>query len=85
MSRLHLPPLLQDIAEVAGLAAAWQLAEAKGGQRVFIPQKPMKWVQDLLGSEAAVAICSRFGGMEYDIPTMAFLNSIKAPQKNESQ
>ena len=37
--RLHLPPLLNEIAEVAGVVAALAIAEARGGTRVHLPAR----------------------------------------------
>jgi len=65
--------ILASIAEVAGEAAALQLAHAKGGQeRVYIPQpdflRPGHWLVDLLGMDAAVAVAKRLGGGHVEIP-----------------
>lgn len=58
----HLPSIIAEIAEVAGMDAAWALARAKGGQQVFIPAKakPDHWLPRLVGMEAAEAICKHF-------------------------
>lgn len=64
--------VLAEIAEVAGEAAALQLAHAKGGQeRVYIPKPDYlaagHWLVDLVGMEAAVAIAARLGGGHVEI------------------
>ncbi|CUW41123.1 conserved protein of unknown function (DNA binding 12-129) [Magnetospirillum sp. XM-1] len=65
--------ILAEIAEVAGTAAALQLAHAKGGlERVYIPRPdnlaPGHWLVDLVGMEAALAIAGRLGGGHVEIP-----------------
>lgn len=58
----ELPAVIAEIAEVAGMDAAWTLARAKGGQQVFIPAKvkPDHWLAKLVGHEAALRICEHF-------------------------
>lgn len=65
-----LPPLLEDIAEAAGLDAALALAEAKGGQKVYFPASPGDdhWLCRLVGREAAIAICILHGVRNLEIP-----------------
>lgn len=57
-----LPELLAEIAEVAGLDAALKIAEAKGGQRVYIPAYPREghWLWLAVGPETAAKICDHF-------------------------
>lgn len=57
-----LPELLAEIADVAGLEAALALAEAKGGQRIYLPPYPKKnhWLVETIGQEAADKICAHF-------------------------
>lgn len=72
--RDHLPALLAEIAEVAGLAAALAIAEAKGGTVVNIPsgKKKRNWLIDCVGPEAAAKISAHFtsgrGRLQLDIP-----------------
>lgn len=56
-----LPPLLAEIAEVAGEEAALALAQACGGTRVYIPAAPAPdhWISKLIGHEAALSVCDR--------------------------
>lgn len=63
-----LPELLAEIAEVAGLEAAFKLAEAKGGQRVYIPAHPLasNWLTEAVGFEAARKICDHFRTFDPD-------------------
>jgi hypothetical protein len=68
-----LPPLLQEIADVVGLAAAMKLAEIKGGQRVFVPDAvdADHWLAQLIGTDKATALAFYFthdGGVHLDIP-----------------
>ena len=55
MSYDWLPPLLAEIAEVAGLDAALALASARGGSRITIPAHPRAdhWFARAVGMEAA--------------------------------
>jgi hypothetical protein len=56
-----LPPLLAEIAEVAGEEAALALAQACGGVRVYIPASPAAdhWISKLIGHDAARRVCDR--------------------------
>ncbi len=72
---LHLPPKLNEIAEVAGLVAAVAIAEARGGTRVHFPARAPDghWLVELVGREAADKLCEHFrarpaGGSEVLIP-----------------
>jgi DNA-binding NarL/FixJ family response regulator len=70
-----LPPLLSEIAEVAGLSAALTLADARGGNRVYFPA-PAQLSEEhplvkIVGREAAMKICEYFaklGGIELEVP-----------------
>ena len=74
MSYSWLPPLLSEIAEVAGLEAALAMADARGGSRVSIPARASDdhWLVVTLGREAADRICAHFragyGGSVIDLP-----------------
>ncbi|MGR4892262.1 hypothetical protein ACIPPQ_14640 [Sphingopyxis sp. LARHCG72] len=69
-----LPPLLAEIAEVAGEEAALALAQACGGTRVYIPPviDADHWISKLIGHDAASRVCDRltagFAGRGFDIP-----------------
>jgi hypothetical protein len=58
----HLPPLLAEIAEVAGPVAALQLAKAKGGVKCYIPARAPDdhWLVQCVGREAADKLCAHF-------------------------
>ena len=62
MSYDWLPPLLAEIAEVAGLDAALALASARGGSRITIPARPRPdhWFAEAVGMEAAQLIADHF-------------------------
>lgn len=62
MSDHGLPGLLGEIAEVAGLAAALAIADAKGGTQVDIPRRARSdhWLVRLVGQETADRICDHF-------------------------
>lgn len=65
-----LPPLLEEIAGAAGLDAALALAEAKGGQKIYLPDRPGAdhWLSRLVGHEAAARICELHGVRNVEIP-----------------
>lgn len=73
--RRHLPPLLNEIAEVAGVDAALAIAEARGGTRVHFPASapPGHWLYELVGPTATAKLCEHFrvtaqGGVCIDVP-----------------
>lgn len=73
--RLHLPPLLNEIAEVAGVVAAVAIADARGGTRAHFPARAPDghWLVELVGREAADKLCAHFrataaGGSYLSIP-----------------
>lgn len=57
-----LPPLLAEIADVAGIEAALAIAEAKGGQEVFVVAhlRPGNWLLKAVGREKAELISAHF-------------------------
>ncbi|SFZ85984.1 Homeodomain-like domain-containing protein [Devosia enhydra] len=57
-----LPPVLAEIAAVAGVDAAWALARAKGGTTVFLPRRAghRHWLTEIVGQEAADKICRHY-------------------------
>jgi hypothetical protein len=70
-----LPPVLAEIAEVAGLPAALALAEKYGGSRVHFPARAAEnhWLVRTVGREAADKLCAHFrttarGGFQIGIP-----------------
>lgn len=65
-----LPPLLDEIAELAGLEAALALAEAAGGEKRYIPGDPTPdhWLTQACGAQAAAKIAYRYGGNLLEIP-----------------
>jgi hypothetical protein len=62
MTHPELPEIIAEIADVAGVDAAWALAREKGGLTVFIPAQPRRdhWLVKLVGLEAAEKICAHF-------------------------
>lgn len=72
-----LPGVLSEIAEIAGGAAALQVAAAKGGlEKVHIPLPAnlhaAHWLVDAVGMSHAQAIARRLGGGKVDIPLGPF-------------
>jgi hypothetical protein len=72
-ARAHLPLIIAEIAEIAGIDAAWAIARAKGGTTAFIPKRPLQghWLVELVGMDAARHICDRFGSERILIPMAA--------------
>ncbi|PZA12447.1 hypothetical protein DNX69_10750 [Rhodopseudomonas palustris] len=63
MTYTWLPDLLATIAEVAGLDAALQIADAYGGTRKQVPAHlpdGSHWLTDCVGRQAAEKICDHF-------------------------
>ncbi len=60
--RPFLPPILDDIAEAAGVQAALLLMREYGGREVYIPLRAPDghWLVNLVGREAADRICALF-------------------------
>lgn len=61
-----LPGVLGEIEEVAGLAAALQVAAAKGGGPAYFPAAGRltvdHWLVQAVGRDVAVSLCRHFGG-----------------------
>jgi hypothetical protein len=72
--RDQLPPLLAEIAEVAGLDAALAIAAAKGGQEVFFVSRLTddNWLVQAVGREKAMLLSDHFtsgrGRIKMNIP-----------------
>jgi hypothetical protein len=58
----YLPPLLAEIADVAGLPAALKLAKERGGVECYIPARAPDdhWLVQCVGREAADKLCAHF-------------------------
>ena len=68
-----LPPLIVEMAEVAGLAAALDIARERGGNRIYIPAKAADehWLVMLVGRVAADQLIAHFApnaGVELNLP-----------------
>jgi len=79
MTDYGLPYVLEEIAQIAGIDAAREVARAKGGTRAWIPLAQNlsddHWLIRAVGPEAAVKICRHFQtnkGAELDIPLGPF-------------
>lgn len=68
--RRWMTPLLNRIADVAGLEAAIAIGRAKAGQQISIPKKspPGHWLHDLVGADAAAKIVETFQDTKIIIP-----------------
>lgn len=62
MSETALPKVIAEIADAAGHDAAWAVARAYGGQRVFIPANAdaADGLVKLVGLDAAQKICALY-------------------------
>lgn len=79
MTDYGLPYVLEEIAQIAGIDAAREVARAKGGTRAWIPLAQNladdHWLTRAVGREVAVKICRHFQtnkGAEIDIPLGPF-------------
>ncbi|GAA0600217.1 helix-turn-helix domain-containing protein [Paenochrobactrum glaciei] len=81
MNKTSLPGVLAEIAEIAGVEAAWALVSAQGGIVVYIPAEAKEghWLTELVGIEAAEKICKHFSvgntGNRIQIPMGKFIQS----------
>lgn len=68
--RAYMTPLLNRIADVAGLAAALKLGSEKAGEQIHIPKSmsPENDLAKLIGFEAAQKMSLAFGGGNLLIP-----------------
>jgi hypothetical protein len=68
--RAWFSPLLNRIADVAGVRAAMLLGREKACQMVYIPRQPgpKSWLVKLIGAESAAKLASEFGGSQVLIP-----------------
>ncbi|HVY35587.1 MAG TPA: hypothetical protein VG960_14330 [Caulobacteraceae bacterium] len=64
----HLPGVLKTIAEVAGEAAALQLAREAGGQEMKFSGRPGSALARIVGDVAAAKIAAELGGEKRTIP-----------------
>ncbi|PAL20202.1 helix-turn-helix domain-containing protein [Sphingopyxis sp. GW247-27LB] len=57
---MNLPPILTEIAEVAGEDAALTIARVRGGTSIYIPPVPANdhWLCRLIGRDEAKAVCA---------------------------
>lgn len=63
-----LPGALADIAEIAGERAAQAIAVQRGGTEIYVPPHvgPDHWLVQLVGQEAADAICAHYRTVNAD-------------------
>lgn len=59
---------------MAGVDAARGLAEARAGQRIYVPKTPAiaPWLVEAMGEAGAAALCSLYGGEAIDLPLSPF-------------
>lgn len=70
LDRAYMTPLLNRIADVAGVRAAMTLGRERAGQQIYIPEKaaPDHWLSELVGLDAAQAIAAKWGSKHMVIP-----------------
>ncbi|MFN3440862.1 MAG: hypothetical protein ACK4Z3_00520 [Rhizobium rosettiformans] len=63
-----LPGILADIADIAGIDVAFEVARSHGGTRVSIPPRAVQghWLTELLGFETADKICQGLATLDPD-------------------
>lgn len=68
--RAWMTPLLNRIADVAGVEAAVTLGRERAGLQIYIPERmtPDHWLAQMVGLEPAIAISKLFGSRKLDIP-----------------
>jgi hypothetical protein len=65
-----LPGVLNEIADVIGVAGAISLAQKVGGTRIYIPGgiTAQHWLVDAIGLGPAEKLCAKFSRSRIDIP-----------------
>lgn len=68
--RLWMTPLLNRIADVAGVEAARAIGRSRAGQQISIPTqiRDGHWLSDLIGRDAAEKLAAAYGGKKIIIP-----------------
>lgn len=64
----RLPQILQEVADLAGLGAALQLASARGGRRLYVPQQPTDQFIADIGAKAARALSELYPNEIINVP-----------------
>jgi len=76
-----LPGVLNDIANIAGAGAAMAIADAFGGEKIYVARwshddrqgKDVSRLVERVGSDATQKVCSLFGGSQINIPSCKHL------------
>jgi DNA-binding NarL/FixJ family response regulator len=63
-----LPHILAEVAEIAGLDAALRLARARGGRRLYVPQRPTPDYIAEIGEAAAAALSTLYPNETISVP-----------------
>lgn len=67
------PDQLVELGETIGAAAALRLAIAYGGVYFRVPLKPSARIVNLIGPEAAAALCNHYGAHRLQLPMASIL------------
>ncbi|MCO5083378.1 MAG: hypothetical protein M9955_17190 [Rhizobiaceae bacterium] len=87
-----LPGFLGEVAEIAGVDAAYAILDTCGGTRVDIPAKarPDHWLSRLVGFETADLICKHFAvqqvkGVRHEMIPLAHRSHARQARKHIAQ
>ncbi|PIT69705.1 helix-turn-helix domain-containing protein [Bartonella tribocorum] len=90
----HVPLILREIADVAGMEAAWNMVRAFGGRQIYLPRRleNADWLIEIVGFEEAEQLiryfCLNGSGVRLLIPLCSYVfrrqKMIKALQKGLS-
>lgn len=67
-NREHLPPILNQIADVVGYDAAISIVRAFGGTQLYIPKKPNNKLEAVIGTALAKRLCEHLSCTSFDVP-----------------
>ncbi|MHB2265829.1 hypothetical protein [Aliihoeflea sp. PC F10.4] len=70
LDRAWLSPLLNRIADIAGMRAALLIGQEKACQEIYIPRRfgARHWLPKLIGQEAAEKLAAEMGGSKLVVP-----------------
>ena len=84
----RLPPILEEVAEIAGVDAALAIARRLGGRTMYVGKHPRaaSALANVVGAKAAAVIGQHFGGAQVAWPrARGLINRLDARQLAESR
>lgn len=74
------PPILVEIAEIVGVAAALRLVDAYGGTTLYVPETaaPEHRLVQSIGAEAAIKLTTIYAMCKIEVPTLRMVRTRKA-------